>query len=38
MRKPLMTPLVENAHIVGIENGIKNLMAQYPTIQPSVYV
>lgn len=37
-RKPLMTPLTENAHIVGIENGIKNLMAQYPTIQPSVYV
>lgn len=37
-RKPLMTPLTENAHIVGIENGIKNLMAQYPTIQPSVFV
>lgn len=37
-RKPLMTPLTENAHIVGIENGIKNLMTQYPTIQPSVYV
>lgn len=37
-RKPLMTPLTENAHIVGIENGIKNLMTQYPTIQPSVFV
>ena len=37
-RRPLMTPLTENAHIVGIENGIKDLMAQYPTIQPSVYV
>lgn len=37
-RKPLMIPLQENAHLVGIENGIKNLMAQYPTIQPSVFV
>lgn len=37
-RKPLMTPLTENAHMVGIENGIKNLMAQYPTIHPSVFV
>ncbi len=38
MRKPLMIPLTETAHIVGIENGIKNLMAQYPTIHPSVFV
>lgn len=38
LRKPLMTPLNENARMVGIENGIKNLMAQYPTIKPSVYV
>lgn len=38
VKKPLMLPLNENARIVGIENGIKNLMAQYPTIQPSVYV
>ena len=37
-RKPLMTPLNENARLVGIENGIKSLMAQYPTIKPSVYV
>lgn len=37
-KKPLMEPLVENARMVGIENGIKNLMTAYPTIQPSVYV
>ena len=37
-RKPLMTPLTKSAHIVGIENGIKNLAAQYPSIKPSVFV
>lgn len=37
-KKPLMTPLTEHARIVGIENGIKNLMTLYPTIKPSVYV
>lgn len=38
VKKPLMTPLKTNAHLVGIENGIKNLAAQYPMIQPSVFV
>lgn len=38
VKKPLMEPLVQHARIVGIENGIKNLMAQYPTIEPSVFV
>lgn len=37
-KKPLMTPLTMNAHLVGIENGIKNLAAQYPMIKPSVFV
>lgn len=38
VKKPLMEPLVENARMVGIENGIKNLMTAYPAIHPSVYV
>lgn len=38
VKKPLMEPLVEKARMVGIENGIKNLMAAYPSIHPSVYV
>lgn len=37
-KKPLMMPLKTGAHMVGIENGIKNLAAQYPMIQPSVFV
>ena len=37
-KNPLMTPLETNAHLVGIENGIKNLAAEYPMIQPSVFV
>lgn len=38
VKKPLMEPLVEKARMVGIENGINNLMAAYPSIHPSVYV
>lgn len=37
-KKPLMLPLETNAHLVGIEQGIKNLAAQYPMIKPSVFV
>lgn len=38
VKKPDMLPLTTNAHLVGIENGIKNLAAQYPSIDPSVFV
>lgn len=38
VKKPLMNTLTESVRMSGLENRIKDLMALYPTIEPSVYV
>ncbi len=38
LKKPKMENLKENQRLTGLENEIKQLMSQYPSIEPSVYV
>lgn len=37
-KKANMIPLKEGNHLTSLENDIKYVMAQYPSVQPSVYV
>ena len=38
VKKPEMISLVEGDELTGLENQLKNLAAEYPSIVPSVYV
>ncbi|MDR1167526.1 MAG: class A beta-lactamase-related serine hydrolase [Heliobacteriaceae bacterium] len=37
IKKPEMTPLHENRRLAGLENNLRTLMAQYPSIHPAIY-
>ena len=38
IKKPEMTTLIEGAELTGLENQLKNLALEYPSIHPSLYV
>lgn len=37
-KKPQMLSLNQNERLAGLENSLKNLAAQYPSVEPSIYV
>ncbi len=37
-KKPQMLSLNQNERLTGLENSLKNLAAQYPSVEPSIYV
>lgn len=37
-KKPQMVELEQSQRLEGLENQLQNLMAQYPTIEPAIYV